>query len=64
LQWRGNYFWTGGQNRERQSREREIKVFAGIERFLSRKEAFPKKKKGLRRIKRALGASSKDLPWM
>jgi len=30
LQWRGNYFRTGGQDRERQSREREIWFFAEI----------------------------------
>jgi len=34
-QWRGNYFWTrwGGQDRERQNWEREIKVFAVIGAF-------------------------------
>jgi len=29
-QWRRNYFTTGGQDRERQSRERVIKFFAFI----------------------------------
>jgi len=47
--WRGNYFWTGGHDRERQSREREIKVFAVFVR--SEKKRSPKNKKGLRRIR-------------
>jgi len=45
-QWRGNYFRTGGrQDRERQSREREIMFFAGNGVFLFPKQAFSKKKK-------------------
>jgi len=35
----------GGQDRERQSREREIKLFAEIGVFLSQKQAFSKNKK-------------------
>jgi len=34
----------GGQDRERQNRESEIKVFTGFGAFLSRKQAFSKKK--------------------
>jgi len=44
-QWRGNYFWTGGQDQERQSREREIKVFAGIRAFFDPKRSVLHKKK-------------------
>jgi len=41
----------GGQDRERQNRERKIEVYAGNGVFLSRKQAFSKrKKKGLRRV--------------
>jgi len=49
IQWRGNYFRTGGQSQERQSLEREIRFFAEIGLFLSQKQAFSKKKKRLRR---------------
>jgi len=48
IQWRGNYFRTGGQDRERQCREREIMLFAENGEFLFQKLAFFKKK-GLRR---------------
>jgi len=47
VQWRGNYFWTGGQDRERQSRDRETKVFAGIRAFFVPKRCVLQKiKKG------------------
>jgi len=46
IQWHGNYFWTGGQDRECQSREREIKVFVGIRAFFCpENKRSPKKKK-------------------
>jgi len=47
-QWCGNYFRTGGQNRERQSRESEIKFFAEIGVFYCPKNKRSLKKKGLR----------------
>jgi len=68
-QWPGNYFRTGGQDRERQSREREIKFFAKIGVFfipktsvlLKEKKVFagfgvsfcPKNKRSLRIKKRS-----------
>jgi len=45
----GTIFGQGGQNRERQSREREIKIFAGIGAFFVPKRSVLQKK-GLRRI--------------
>jgi len=57
-QWRGNYFWTGRQDRERQSREREIKVYyAGVGVCLL-VSSRPEMRRSKKRSTPGLGASS------